>query len=620
VIIEKIKENLVLKTTVVFLAAAMVPYILASIFFYQSSRKALYNEIVKGLRTETGLVRDAIDARTSLLRSNALAWADLEVMKDILTDDVDKRISDVFESLVKDYSLEGDIYALNLDGRIVASNDPAATGKTPRLKWLGRVLSGEIVELDTHTSEIDGSTVISFAVPVRSPFLGMKIIGALLLDYKVEGLKKIALGRDATLVAIFDRHGNIISATPNKSPFEQMKLDAAGGQEEGSLKVAGHIAAIARTRGYYDFRGFDWSVVVAVEEEKALYPIKKIERASIAAGVVGVIFILGLVTAFARRTARPLRELSETAIHIANTKDFSFSVKATTTDEVGRLAEAFNRMVVEVKRYIQRIREMEEDMRRADRLSALGELSAGMAHELKNPLGVIKSSAEILTKKLDANEAAGRLASAISEEAGRLEKLLEAFLKFARPGPPQMEPCNLNDAVDKVLTLLEPQITKEGITVEKRLDPALPSIYTDGNQFQQVLVNIIINAAQAMPGGGRLAITTGKAVEYSPMEPSKRNDVVVVAVSDTGVGISPELRDRIFNPFFTTKEKGTGLGLTIAHRIVEALGGWVKIEEARPSGTVFRIYLPMNDLRSGRHADQAVDAEGTGGSEGKVKA
>ncbi|MEE9615220.1 MAG: ATP-binding protein [Thermodesulfobacteriota bacterium] len=598
--IEKIRSKLVWKTTLVFVAAAMVPFVLISFFFFQNSRKALYDSIAHGLKTETGLMKDAIDARVSLLRSNAMAWAGLEVMKDILSEDIDKRISEVAAGLKEDYALAGDIYVLNDTGRIVASSAGSPLGVSSiDAPWVEKVLSGEVVDRNTHPSDLDNTPVISFAVPVKPSFLAGKTIGALVLEYRVEDIKNMLLDYEDRHLAIFDRQGDIVIALPEDEAIWQGGMNLIRERSGEVVAAAGHIASVAHTGGYYGFQGFGWTVVVAVDEDEALYPIKRIERASLASGTLGVFLIVLLVSVLARRTVRPIESLSETADRIAMTKDFSTTVTPTTGDEVGRLAEAFNHMIVEVKRYIQHIREMEEVMRRSDRLSALGELSAGMAHEIKNPLGVIKGSAEMLKDRDDMPERYRKLIGAVYEEAGRLEKFLETFLKFARPATPHLEPCNLKREIEGVFSLIEPHIAREGLTLRKYLDVTLPPVMTDGSQFHQVLVNLMINAVQATPEGGELSVSTGKCAEYPPGEESVPRDVIKTSVVDTGKGMPPEVREKIFNPFFTTKERGTGLGLTIVTRIVDGLGGWVTVEGGKNGGTVFNIYLPMNVEKEG---------------------
>lgn len=586
-----IRDSLVTKITLLFLFAAIVPYLIAGIFFFNSSKKALYGEIVKGLKRETSLIRDALDARLYLLRGNVMAWADLDVMNDIITDDLDKRITNELENLKKDYNLAGDVHAINAKGEVIASSRPRVIGKKMEAKWLGYLFSGNSVALDKHESFLGSGQVITLAVPVTLHFNEKSPVGALILEYTVESLLETSAASGMTAIAIMSKSGKIVASTREKDIFLQGDLDLTTGTEGQILSSEESIFALAKSRGRFGFEGFGWTVAAAVSIDEALSPVRKVELTSLVLALAGVSVILVLVVLFARRSVKPLRELSQTAKRIAETKDFSSAVSAPSKDEVGRLAEAFNGMVTEVKNHIEHISRMEEEMRWADRLAALGELSAGMAHEIKNPLGVIKSSAEILERRLEKGEQEGLLASAISEEATRLSALLESFLQFARPRPPKNNLCQINSVIGKTLLLLDSEISRAHIDLKKSFHDDVPPLYTDENQIHQVLVNLIINAVQAMPEGGSLKIET--RLSSFPGNSGPEGEAVLINVADTGPGISPEIRDQIFNPFYTTREKGTGLGLSITFRIINSLDGELKLETS-PEGTTFKIYLPVN--------------------------
>lgn len=585
-----IKRSFAIKVSLIFLYATIPVYLLASFLYFNNSRKVIYNQIVKRLNTEIELIKEDIDARFFLLKGNIRAWAGLEVMKDILTDDVDKRIATVLEGLKRDYGLSGDIYAVNKKGEIVASSSPLSLKRHVDPLLLSRVSKGEVVELDTHLSEIDGREVISFAIPVNPSFLGSMTVGFLLLDYDLKDLNEVLPTGRIPFLAILNMEGKVVvAAVSEDSPKMAGLLDYITREGGAVTNPPGYITTFSRSVGYRDFKGFGWIFVGAVDEHEVLSPIRWVEKMNLLVGMSGIAVMLILVFFFSTRAVRPLKELSRQADHIAKTKDFTLRFKHKGRDEVARLADAFSNMIEEIKRHISKIREMEEEVRRADRLSALGELSAGMAHEIKNPLGVVKSSADILKERHRKDTQEGHLVGVISEEASRLEGILDAFLQFARPKPPDIRPCQLNEVLERSIKLLEPEIKKLDITLEKELDGSLPLLQVDGDQLHQVFVNILINAIHAMPEGGRLIVGSRLKLQ------SPEVDVVEITFSDTGSGIADGQRDKIFNPFFTTKEKGTGLGLAICHRIIDAHGGRIKVEEGIPAGTIFRIYLPMTD-------------------------
>ncbi len=199
----------------------------------------------------------------------------------------------------------------------------------------------------------------------------------------------------------------------------------------------------------------------------------------------------------------------------------------------------------------------EEQLRRADRLSALGELSAGMAHEIRNPLGSIKGAVEILKDDYQPDEAKYEFIQILQKETDRLNHIVQEFLGFARPKQPEFQYADLNEAIESVLTLTAQEAKKAGVKVEKKLDPSIGRRSLDAGLLKQAFLNLILNAIQAMPSGGVLTVESGL-----------REDAVVVKIADTGIGISDENRKKLFSPFFTTKKSGTGLGLAITYRIV----------------------------------------------------
>ncbi len=583
-----------MKTALIFFAAVLIPYVVVAAFFFGSSKKALYNEIVDGLNTRIGLFRDSLDARVYLLRGNAVAWAELDVMSDILVDDIDKRISKIFKGLKRDYRLTGELYAMNLDGRVVASSNPHAVGRSVTSEWVQRTLAGEMMEMDIHRSELGTGRVVSFAIPVTALFDADRTIGALVLESNLTGLKESLLSGDIE-AGIFTTSGETVLASDGW-PFEREDvLSIRNGSGKKLSPPPGYIVASAASGVYYDFRGFGWTVIGAASEEEALKPIRNVQFTSIVIGTVGILWIFGLVSIFASRTVRPIKELSMTADHIARTKDFSSKVKRSSSDEVGDLADAFNHMVGEVNAHLGLIKEMEWEMRRADRLAALGELSAGMAHEVKNPLGMIKSSADMLKKRYDENDPDGALMKVISEEAERLAGILDAFLRFARPAAPVVAPSDINEVIERALSLVGPELKKGSIELTKRTSPELPLLCTDPDQLYQVLINIIINAIQAMEPGGTLTVGSSRVDGPKSKKIKSRAGFVEIAITDTGKGIPVEELDKIFNPFYTTKESGSGLGLSIVQRIIDGLGGLVLVERNPAEGSSFMIYLPIED-------------------------
>jgi two-component system sensor histidine kinase PilS (NtrC family) len=245
--------------------------------------------------------------------------------------------------------------------------------------------------------------------------------------------------------------------------------------------------------------------------------------------------------------------------------------------------------------------QMERDLRRSERLAAVGELSASIAHEIRNPLAAISGSVQVLERTLhDLGEEPARLMSIVLREIERLDRLITDFLNFARPRPLRTELVSLAHVVDETLDAFE-AARPEGVVLERSLDPDL-QVQADPAQLRQALWNLVINACQAMPEGGRLGVSVravqesaaqGGGSAYRTSVAEEKPAVAEIAVMDQGAGIADDVLEHVFDPFFTTKRDGSGLGLAVVHRVVAEHGGSVRLERARaPWSTVVRILLP----------------------------
>jgi signal transduction histidine kinase len=233
----------------------------------------------------------------------------------------------------------------------------------------------------------------------------------------------------------------------------------------------------------------------------------------------------------------------------------------------------------------QRLQEAEKAARRSDRLAALGQLSAGLAHELRNPLGTIKASAELLQRNVAAeNDVAREMAGFIASEVDRTNSLVTRFLQFARPLKLRRDNADLAQTLDRAIAQVEREA--KGAAIYKNYEPEIAPFPFDAELMERVFYNLILNAVQASPPGGAVSVKTRSA-----------GDAVEIAVIDRGVGIEPHQRDSIFNPFFTTKPEGVGLGLAIVSKIVDEHGGKITVESEPGKGSVFHVLLPSAAVR-----------------------
>ena len=236
------------------------------------------------------------------------------------------------------------------------------------------------------------------------------------------------------------------------------------------------------------------------------------------------------------------------------------------------------------KRAMERLR-LKERLSHAERLSSMGEMAAGISHEIRNPLGIIRSSAELLKKKAAKIDPQNTIPDIIVEEASRLNSIITDFINYAKPRNPNIAACRVEEVIEKNITFLAAQIKEQGYVIKKNYQNSLPEIMADSNLLYQSFLNIFINAMQAMPNGGRILV-----------EVSSSDHLVTVHIDDEGQGIPPENLKKIWDPFFTTKETGTGLGLGIVKNIVESHGGSIQVVNRPVRGARVTIELSVKQM------------------------
>jgi hypothetical protein len=280
---------------------------------------------------------------------------------------------------------------------------------------------------------------------------------------------------------------------------------------------------------------------------------------------------------------RPMVELQEQIARVGE-GDLNVSVSfARRNDEIGDLGRNFNHMVRQLRESRQEIEHLHRtQMSRAEHLATLGELATGLAHEIRNPLAGIAGVVEIIGRDLPATSAARSVVKDVRSEISQINRIITDLLQTARPHPPEIRNSDLNTTIEHAVMLARQQALSKPIHIEFYPNPALPDVAHDSDQMHQVLLNLLLNAIQAIEHAGEIAIR---------LEPEE--EFAVIAVSDTGQGIPADDLPNIFRPFYTTKGNGTGLGLSLARRIVEEHGGRIEVASRPGQGSTFRVMLPM---------------------------
>ncbi|MFQ3675121.1 MAG: ATP-binding protein [Endomicrobiia bacterium] len=306
----------------------------------------------------------------------------------------------------------------------------------------------------------------------------------------------------------------------------------------------------------------------------------------------------------------PIKKLTFATQKVAN-GDLSYRIKVDYDDEFGILVKFFNTMIEKLQISLEKnldysknlekmveektkeLSETQKKLYQSDKLSAIGQLAGGVAHEINNPMGVILGFAQAVVKDIKENDPLYMPLKSIEREAIRCKKLVGDLLTFSRAGKTQKEPSDINELIENTLSLISTQTRIKGIEIIKEYGMNLPQINLNRNQVQQVIVNICNNAIDAMPEGGKLTIKT--VLNTIPTNNGTQSQFIEISISDTGVGMTEEVKKKLFEPFFTTKEvgKGTGLGLPLVYEIIQKHNGTIDVESEVGKGTCFKIKIPV---------------------------
>lgn len=294
---------------------------------------------------------------------------------------------------------------------------------------------------------------------------------------------------------------------------------------------------------------------------------------------------VGVVLIFQRFVRRPLKLIAN-KMALVEAGDFAVQIEPSHDDEVGRLAESFNSMVERLRQAQVELQTYHyQQMERADRLASVGEMSAGIAHEIKNPLAAISGAITVLADDFPAEDPRREVVSKVLEQINRLDRVVTDLLYFGKPGKPAFDWVDVNDLLKKTLFFVAQHPEARDVHKVQELTRNLPPVWVDEKQLQQVFFNIIINAIQAMKSGGTLLIQTD-------LQEQEGKTLVRILIGDSGPGIPAEELDKIFTPFYTTKTQGTGLGLAICRQLMEQQGGTIKVSSRVGEGTRVSISLP----------------------------
>jgi len=299
---------------------------------------------------------------------------------------------------------------------------------------------------------------------------------------------------------------------------------------------------------------------------------------------------------------RPLDRIIDN-MSLVEKGDLTVRIEHSGQDEISRLIGSFNSMVDRLEAAKKELELMHfQQLERVDRLASIGEMAAGIAHEIKNPLAGISAAVSIIRDGFNAGDPHAEILGEVLQQVQRLDKTVNDLLYFGKPSLPEFECVDINMIILQTVKFASQYRSVSNIEKKLALMPNLPTVYADAKQMQQVFLNIILNALQAMPGGGTLTVTTSLTAG-----PGRQN--VMIEVADTGSGIPAQILEKIFSPFFTTKAQGSGLGLPICSKLIRLHDGQIRVPSDDTHGTVFTVELPACTAHEGQSPRRNPDAQ-----------
>jgi len=576
------------------LVLIVVPGVVVAGIALTGARRALRDAIGRQLAE---VAHDTASELTELLerqRANLTTWARQDVMRGVLVGDADKRVARFLVSVRDSTPGYTDLLCTDRAGRVVAATDPLALGQGyADAGWHKTAIGGREYRAGPIVPAAGAAPVLEIAAPIPAPEAPGETIGVLRVRYDLSRATKLMdrirrsseILRLSVQVLVLDADGVVIveARGPAQRPLLGENLRALG------WRVAQPTALAARPRFVREGRaralvgltpvvtpGLGWAVLVMEPVHAAYAPVYRLQRRL---GLLLVAVLLagsGVAMIVAERMSRPLRELTSATREIVRVGEPRQTVPVRSRDEIGQLARAFNTMAGQLE-------EAEGHLVEAAKFALVGELAAGVAHEVRTPLGILRSAAQILGRSLPSERPErAELIDMIVGEVDRLDRVVAGLLDLARPHVPIVEPTSLAAILTRALEFIEIQAREKGVSVHRLLDAVLPAVRCDPEQIYQVALNLLVNAMQLLPVGGTVTVRTGAAGAGH----------VAFEVADDGPGIAADVLPRIFAPFFSLRPGGTGLGLALVQRTIQAHHGRVMVHSVVGRGTTFRVELP----------------------------
>jgi signal transduction histidine kinase len=467
------------------------------------------------------------------------------------------------------------------------------------------ILEGQIEKTVLYSDRIEHGIIL---LMIKNNWKELqKFIQTITTDSKE--LKEVRIFRPEDGIIVASSEASEIGEKIYEEDFKRIEMSnfqEAFLVQKGNKRYSSKLTEIRNLPECYRCHGSENKVLGILDIELSLtkihQTIRKVKKEHLTDAFVGFFLIGGgFLLVIGILIDRPIKKMIKTIRKIED-GDSSIRMDEDKKDEFGLMAKSFNSMLESLVSARNQLEDYHvTQMQKASKLASLGEIISGIAHEIKNPLAGISCAVQVFHSELEKGDSRREVTSEILDHIRRLDGIVKGLLNYAKPKPPQFLPCNVSDVLDKAIFFVYPEAKKQQVHIEPDLDPDMSSVMMDPDQMQQVFLNLMINAVQAMPDGGKLKITIHKTEKDNRVVSNEIKKiissklVVIIKFTDTGKGVDKESLQNIFDPFFTKKSKGTGLGLSISQRIVQEHGGEISVESEICKGSVFSIYLPVID-------------------------
>ena len=537
-----------------FLLAGLLPAMLVSFLSFYQARIALKSEISHDLQTLSNTVASNVESMLFERFHNVHSWSELAIMQDIQIGDIDKRLATFLQELVISY---GGIYqkieVVDTNNVIVASSVPKNLGLTtqPFATWF-QVSIGQKT-IDVYPIETHQTASLAISKAILSPDAG-KVQGRLIAYFNWQlVLDKLNQSvQDSTAAALFDEQNHAIASTRNWA-----KIHAEHGMHANST-FSGSTSP-------------KWRVEIEKLHSVAVAPVHRLGYVFLALLITTLVFATFLVTPIAKAVTAPLSQLTHFVRNFF--LDQTSQLPTSGPAEVQELSSAFKKMISELE-------SSQKNLERAAKLAVVGEMAAAMSHEVRTPLGILRSSANVLQREPQLSKEGHEVLGFIISETERLNNLVSSLIDAARPRLPAFTEVNLSALAIKCIAMLSAQAQTKNVQLDCHADQDY-LIKADSEQMTQVLMNLLINAIQMLPNHGKVEVGI-----------TALQDTIQLTISDNGPGIPAGSQAQIFEPFFTQRAGGVGLGLAVVRQIVHAHQGEISYSPSQQGGAQFTITLP----------------------------